>query len=238
MDLKGLRYIAVALLISYALVACAPMPPAGTPLTHEQRQDAQASCIAQYTAAGAVIGGLGTLALDTLVFGRTRGDRVAAGAVIGGTFAFAMAWGRCLRLFADIRSYPVAGAAQTMTQTGYTPSTGSYVKFASMAITPETAAPGGKVNLNAVYYLLDSNMNKRVYVTETTTLYYYDDSKKSWADLGSTNEQKTVDLGTRRGEITFDIPKDAPEGNYRIMLKVSAMGKEDYSTRDLAVRRG
>ncbi|MBF0553052.1 MAG: hypothetical protein HQK96_00675 [Nitrospirae bacterium] len=238
MDLKGLRYTAAAILISYVLAACAPMPPVGTPLTHEQRRDAQDTCIAQYTVTGAVIGGLGMLALDTLITGRVRGERVAAGTVIGGTLGFALAWGHCLYLFADIRSYPVAGAAETMNQTGYKSSYGSYVKFASMTITPENVAPGGKVHLNAVYYLMNSDMYKQISVTEITTLYYYSNIKKDWVDLGTANEQKIVDLGTRRGEITFDIPEDAPEGNYRIMLKVLAMGKEDSTTRDLVVRRG
>nr|ADI87761.1 hypothetical protein LW5_0030 [uncultured Nitrospirae bacterium MY4-5C] len=238
MKLKGLRYTTIVIIISYAFTACATLPPAGTPLTHEQRQEAQVSCIAQHTAAGAVIGGLGILALDAILLGRTRGDRVAAGAIIGGSFGFALAWGRCLYLFADIRSYPVAGTTETMSRTGYMSSYGSYVRFANMTISPDYAAPGGKVRLNAVYYLMDSDMSRHVYVTELTTLYYYDEGKKNWVDLGTASENKTVELGTRRGEINFDIPKDAPEGYYRIMLKVTAMGKEDYITRDLAVRKG
>ncbi|MBF0457639.1 MAG: hypothetical protein HQK99_07070 [Nitrospirae bacterium] len=238
MDLKNLRYTAVAILISYALTACAVVPPRGTPLTHDQRQEAQASCIAQYTVGGAIIGGLGTLALDNLAYGRSSGGRVAAGAIIGGSIGFALAWGHCLYLFADIRSYPVAGAAETVTQTGYTASYGSYVKFGSMDINPVSVAPGGKVHINAVYYILDTDMNKQVAVTEASTLYYYDYSKSNWVDLGTASEHKTVELGTRKGDITFDIPKDAPEGSYKIMLKVTAMGKEDSITKDLAVRRG
>ncbi|MCG6551932.1 MAG: hypothetical protein L7F77_16385 [Candidatus Magnetominusculus sp. LBB02] len=238
MNLKGLRYTAASVLVAYVLTACAVVPPRGTQMTNEQRQEAQASCIAQHTATGAIIGGLGVLALDNLLFGRSSGGRVAAGAVIGGTLGFAMAWGRCLRLFADIRSYPVAGAPETVRPSGYQPSYGSYVKFASMDITPETAAPGGKVKLNAVYYLMDPDMYRQVSVTEATVLYYYDNSKSSWTELGSASENKTVDLGTRRGEITFDIPKDAPEGSYKIMLKVTAMGREDSMAKDLMVRRG
>ncbi|MBF0517942.1 MAG: hypothetical protein HQK97_12690 [Nitrospirae bacterium] len=237
MSVKGLRYTTLSILISYVLSACAAVPPAGTPLTNQQRTDAQASCIAQHTAAGAIIGGLGTFALDAILLGRTRGDRVAAGAIIGGSFGFALAWGRCLYLFADIRSYPVADTAQTMQQTGYMSSYGSYVKFSSMDITPELAAPGGKVHLNAVYYLMDSDMSKQISVTETTTLYYYDYTKKGWVDLGNASDHKTVELGTRKGDMNFDIPKDAPEGYYRIMLRVAAMGKEDYMTRDLVVRK-
>jgi hypothetical protein len=115
---------------------------------------------------------------------------------------------------------------------------GSYVRFASLSITPERIAPGGKVRLNAVYYLMDSDMAKQVTVTETTTLYYYDYTKKNWVDLGTANEEKTVALGTRGAEVNFDIPADAPEGSYRIMLRVSSMGKEDHTAKDLIVRRG
>jgi len=92
--------------------------------------------------------------------------------------------------------------------------------------------------MNGSYYVMAPEGEREVKVTETRALAFFDPEKNEWKDLGSVDQEVTSAIGTRRAEGNFDIPADAPEGRYRITLKVSAFGKTDQLTQNLTVEKG
>jgi hypothetical protein len=76
-----------------------------------------------------------------------------------------------------------------------------------------------------------------VKVVETRTVSYFDPAQNAWRDLGSVDQTVTASLGTRRTEGAFDLPPDVPEGRYRIMLKVDALGRTDTASQEILVSR-
>jgi hypothetical protein len=75
-------------------------------------------------------------------------------------------------------------------------------------------------------------------VTETSYVKYYDLAKNEWTNLGGVDQEITAAPGLRKADGKFDIPKDVPEGKYRIGFKVASAGKEDTVERDLVVKKG
>lgn len=230
-----MRVFALILAIVFLLTSCGPLPPPGTALTPQEREEAQKSCIAKYTTLGAI----GGAAVGLLLGGRkTKLEGALLGAAAGGALAYALAYGKCLAMFSDLNSYPVAGAQETAQRIGYNPSQGFVTKIESFYIDPTGVSPGGKVQLNASYYVMAPEGAMEAKVTETRTVSYYDPEEKKWKELGSVPQEITSALGTRKAEGSFDMPKDVPEGNYRITLTVEANGKKDQITRDLTVKSG
>jgi hypothetical protein len=227
------RSVIFIILAAFIFTSCAPTPPPGTALTDEERESAKKSCIAKYTAAGAVGGAI----LGGLL-GKRKLETAAIGAIAGGALAFAIAYGKCLAVYSDLQSYPVAGAEETAQKTGYEPSQGYVTKIDDFYLDPEGVAPGGRVQMNGAYYVMAPEGEKEVKVTETRTLHYYDPEAKEWKELGSVDNEITSALGTRKAEGSFDIPKDVPEGRYQVTLKVASQGKEDQVTKDLTVKKG
>ncbi len=228
-----MRILASTLIVVFLLTSCGPLPPPGTALTLEEREEAQKSCIARYTAMGAVGG-----ALVGALIGGKKWEGALIGAAAGGALAFAIAYGKCLAMFSDLNSYPVADARETARRVGYNSAQGFVTKIESFYLDPEGVAPGGKVRLNGSYYIMAPEGTMEAKVTETRTVSYYDPSEKQWKELGSVPQEVTSALGTRRAEGSFDMPKDVPEGNYRITLTVDANGKRDQVSRDLTVKKG
>lgn len=227
-------FIAAALVPIFVFTACATLPPPGTALTPEQRSQAQKDCITQYTAMGTIGGAL----LGALLSGRSdRGRGALIGAAAGGGLAFAVAWGQCLQQYSDLRSFPVADAQQTALQVGYNPSRGSEIKIQNFSINPDTLAPGSEMKLNGSYYVMAPEGQKEVKVTETRAVQYFDPAENAWKELGSVDGQITSALGTRRAEGQFDMPRDVPEGRYRVTLKVAALGKQDQASQEVVVKK-
>ena len=219
----------------YVLSSCAPLPPPGTALTEEERASAKKTCIARYTAAGAIGGAI----IGGLLGGKNaKWESAAIGAAAGGTLAFAIAWGHCISLYSNLSSYPVADARQTAQKIGYKPSQGYVAKIDNFSLTPEAIAPGETIQMKGQYYIMAPEGAREVKVTETRTLHYFDASGNTWKELGSIDNEITSALGTRRAEGNFDIPTDVPEGRYRVTLKISSEGKEDQASRELTVRKG
>lgn len=231
MKASCMKLIAVVVLFAFFTVSCG-LPPAGTALTPEERANAQKSCIAQYTAGGAVAGAI----IGGLIGGRNWGTGAAVGAAAGGALAFLIAWGKCMEYYSDLRSFPVAGAAETAQRTGYTDAQGYVTKIESFDINPNQLAPGKTVQMNGSYYVMAPAGTKEVKVTETRSVSYLDGNE--WKDLGSIPQEVTSQLGTRSAKGSFDLPTDVPEGRYRVTMKVAANGKEDSATRDLLVKKG
>lgn len=227
-------FIAAVVVPIFVFTACAPLPPPGTALTPEQRSQAQRDCITQYT----VMGGVGGALLGALLGGGSdRGRGAVIGAAAGGALAFAVAWGQCLQQYSDLKSFPVADARQTAQQVGYNPSRGSEIKIQSFSIDPNSLAPGGEMKLNGSYYVMAPEGQKEVKVTETRAVQYFDPAQNAWKDLGSVDGQITSALGTRRAEGRFDMPKDVPEGRYRVTMKVAALGKQDQASQEIVVKK-
>jgi hypothetical protein len=230
MSVRKRRVTCAAVCVAYSVTACVSLPPPGTALTAEQRKEAQNNCIMQYTVAGAIGGAI----LGQLLGRDARAT--ALGAVAGGAVATALAWGKCLNVYSDLASFPVADAQQTAQQTGWQPSRGDEVRIQSYVVAPREVAPGSGMNMNASYYVM-ADGKKDIKVTETRALSYFDPAENQWKDLGSVDQSVTANAGTRRAEGRFDLPTDVPAGRYRLTLKVAALGKIDQKTEEITVRR-
>jgi glycine zipper 2TM protein len=234
MTIRFKCYIAAALVPFLVLISCATPPPPGTALTSEQRSQVQKDCIAQYTAMGTIGGALLGALLSS---GSNRGRGAVIGAAAGGALSFAVAWGHCLQQYSDLTSYPVANAQQTAEQVGYNASRGNEIKIQNFSVNPNSLAPGNEMNFNGSYYVMAPEGQKEVKVTETRAVHYFDPAENAWKELGSVDGQITSALGTRRADGHFDIPKDVPEGRYRVTLKVAALGKQDQASQEIVVKK-
>lgn len=224
---------AAALVLTFLISSCAGMlPDPNTITTEEDRVSARNKCVAMYTAGGAVGGAL----VGLLIRGDWKG--AAVGAATGGAIGFAYAWGKCLSLYSTLQSQQVGTYSETAQQVNYRPSQGQVVKIQDFSLTPGLVSPGGAVKLGGSYYVLTPEREKEMKVTETRVVKYYDPEKSQWVDLGQVEQEITAAPGSRKADGNFDIPKDVPEGQYRIAFKVSAGGQEDVVERDLNVKKG
>ncbi len=241
MRCKKIKAATGGILLILVFSSCATLPPAGTALTPEERASAQKKCVFNYTAVGAA-GGAITGAVIGALSGGHRSQRAliggAAGAVVGGTLAFAYAWGHCMSLYSDLNSFPVAGAQETAQKVSYNPSQGYVTKIQEFSVNPGGVAPGREVQVNGSYYVMAPEGAKEVKIQESRKVEYFDASENKWKDLGTVDQEVTAALGTRKAEGRFEMPSDVPEGLYRITFKVSAQGKTDQATRDLKVNKG
>jgi hypothetical protein len=227
------KLTAGALILVLLLSSCAGMlPDPNSITTEEERVSARNKCVAMYTAGGAIGGAL----VGLLVRSDWKG--AAVGAAAGGAIGFAYAWGKCLSLYSTLNSQQVATYAETAQQVNYRPSQGQIVKIQDFGLAPTLVSPGGAVKMGGSYYVLAPEREKEMKVTETRVVKYYDPEKRQWVDLGEVQQEITAAPGTRKADGNFDIPKDVPEGQYRIAFKVSAGGHEDVVERDLNVRKG
>jgi hypothetical protein len=225
--------LCILLVCVFLLSSCAAALPDPSQIrTEEERIDARNKCIAMYTAGGAAAGALA----GALIGGSWKSAGV--GALVGGGFAFLAAWGHCLNLYSTLQSTPVAGYQQTAQQVGYNPSQGNVTKIQAFNVNPGTINPGQTVNLGGSYYVMAPQGAKEMKVTETRYVKFFDPSKNEWTNLGGVDQEITAAPGLRKADGKFDIPKDVPEGKYRIGFKVASAGKEDTVERDLVVKKG
>lgn len=233
MNAFRIKSVNLLLVCVFLLSSCASVLPDPSQIrTEEERVDARNKCIAMYTAGGAAAG--------ALVGGLIGGDWKAAGigALVGGGFGFLVAWGHCLSLYSTLQSQPVAGYQQTAQQVGYNPSQGNVTKIQSFNVTPGTITAGQTANLGGSYYVMAPEGAKEMKVTETRYVKFFDPSKNEWTNLGAVDQEITAAPGLRKADGKFDIPKDVPEGKYRIGFKVASAGKEDTVEKDLFVKKG
>lgn len=230
---KFIKITAIIILSVFILTSCG-LPPPGTSLTPEEREEAKNKCIAQYVGVGAIVGGIAGALIGG---GKRAGVGAAIGAVAGGVLAYLIAYGKCVAYFSDLNTFPVAGYQDTLRNEGYKPDQGDVVKIKNFSSTPKEVKLGDKVQLNGSYYIMAPKDIKEVKVKETRTLYYFDSSKKEWVELGPAENEVTASLGTRKADGAIDIPKDLPEGRYRIDFKVAALGKEDVASTEYVVKK-
>lgn len=228
-----LRRTAAALLPLF-LASCATLPPPGTRLNAQERDDARKACVNQYVVGGAIGGAL----LGMLV--SSKSDRVqgaAVGAAAGGALAYSIAWGKCLAYYSDTNSFPVADAQQTAASTGYTASRGNEVRIQSFSVTPDQIAPGGNLNLSGSYYVMSPDGHKQVKVIEKRTVHFFDPQEKVWKELGTEETPVTAALGSRRSEGHTGMPNEVAEGRYRVTFTVSALGKQDQAAQEIVIKK-
>jgi len=217
MNIFRIKSVSLLLVCVFLLSSCASVLPDPSQIrTEEERIDARNKCIAMYTAGGAAAG--------ALLGGLIGSDWKAAGigAPMGGGLAFLAAWGHCLNLYSTLQSTPVAGYQQTAQQVGYNPTQGNMTKIQGFNVTPGTINPGQTVNLGGSYYVMAPQGAKEMKVTETRYVKFFDPSKNEWTNLGGIDQEITAAPGLRKADGKFDIPKDVPEGKYRIGFKVAS----------------
>ncbi|MCX5812159.1 MAG: hypothetical protein NT178_06395 [Proteobacteria bacterium] len=232
MKLKHIKILTMIVTFIFMLSSCASMLPAPDQITSEEDLViARNKCFAMYTVGGAAIG--------ALVGGLVKGDWKGAGvgAAAGGAIGFAYAWGKCLSLYSTLKSQPVADYNTTAQRTKYNPSQGDVVKIEGFNINPTSVPQGGAANLNGSYYVMAPEGAKEMKVTETRTVKYFDPQKKEFVELGQVDQEITAAPGSRKADGKFDVPKDVPEGRYRIAFKVSASGKEDVIEKEMLVQK-
>ncbi len=233
MKRDGIKFLIIMFIGVFFLYSCASMLPNPDDIkTEEERIRARNQCIAMYTAGGAVGGAI----IGGLIGGDWKG--AGLGAAIGGGLGFAYAWGKCLSLYSTLKSTQTAGYQETAKKTGYNQSQGEVVKIQRFNVSPASVAQGGSVKLNGSYYVMAPPDRKEIKVTETRIVKYFDPSKNEFVDLGQVDQQITAAPGTRTADGSFDIPKDVPEGRYKIAFIVNAEGKSDMVERELNVRKG
>lgn len=233
MKTRHMKLFAILFIGVFFLHSCASMLPNPDEITtEEERISARNKCIAMYT----IGGGLGGALIGGLIGGDWKGAGI--GAAIGGSIGFAYAWGKCLSLYSTLKSRPVAGYQETARNVGYQQSQGDVVKIQNFTVSPSAVNPGGSLKLNGSYYVMAPPDRKEIKVTESRIVKYFDPSKKEFVDLGQVDQEVTVAPGTRVADGNFDIPKDVPEGRYKIAFIVNSEGKSDMVERELSVRKG
>jgi hypothetical protein len=232
MKFKHIKTLTIIITFIFMLSSCASMLPSPDQITSEEELiAARNKCFAMYTVGGAALGAIA----GGLIGGNWKGAGV--GAAAGGAIGFAYAWGKCLSLYSTLKSQPVAGYDETAKRTKYSPSQGDVVKIEGFNINPKSVAQGSAAGLNGSYYVMAPEGAKEIKVTETRTVKYFDPQKKEFVDLGSVDQEITAAPGSRKADGKFDIPKDVPEGRYKIAFKVSASGKEDVMEKEMFVKK-
>jgi hypothetical protein len=233
MKLSHLRSIALCLVFLLICTSCASvMTDPNTITTEEERVAARNKCMVIYTGAGAVGGAL----IGGLIGGNWKGAGI--GAAAGGAIGFALAWGKCLPLYSTLKSQPVGTYQDATQQVNYNPSQGTMTKVQNFSVSPNPVQPGGSANLNGSYYVMAPEGAKEMKITETRTVKFFDPSKNQWVDLGQVDQEVTAKPGLRKADGNFDLPKDVPEGKYKIGFKVASSGKEDMMEKDLTGKKG
>jgi hypothetical protein len=233
MKFTHLRAIALCLVFILTFASCATMmPDPNTITTEEERISARNKCIAMYTVGGALGGAL----IGGLIGGNWKGAGI--GAAAGGAVGFAYAWGKCLSLYSTLKSQQVGTYQEAAQQTRYNPSQGTVTKIQNFSVSPDSVLPGGSVKLNGSYYVMAPEGTQELKVTETRIVKFFDPSKNQWVDLGQVDQEITAKPGIRKAGGNFDIPKDVPEGKYKIAFKVASSGKEDMVEKELTVKKG
>ena len=233
MRFTRLRTVVFCLIAVFMCASCASvLTDPNTITTEEERVAARNQCIVVHTAGGALGGAL----IGGLIGGNWKGAGI--GAAAGGAIGFAYAWGKCLSLYSTLKSQPVGTYQDATQQAQYNPSQGTVTKIQNFSVSPNAVQPGGSANLNGSYYVMAPDGAKEMKVTESRQVKYFDPSKNQWADLGQVDQEITAKPGLRKADGNFDLPKDVPEGKYKVGFKVASGGKEDMVEKDLTVKKG
>lgn len=243
MKFQSLKKLISLLSILLLLSSCATLPPPGTHMTDDERQTAKNKCIAQYTLSSAIGGAIFGAAIGALSGG---GRGAAKGAIIGGisggVIGFAASWNHCIALFSNLETYPVADYKQTALDMNYQPSQGDIVEIKDLAISPPTTTPGSTVNLTGKYIVMNADPNaKDIKVVIERGVAGFDEKTKTYKDPSRFEPtEKTIDATNRTNKLDgdFDLPDKVPVGKYKIIVRVTALGKTAMDGTEVEVQKG
>jgi len=243
MKFESTKKLIALLSILLLLSSCATLPPPGTHMTDEERQTAKNKCIAQYTISSAIGGAIIGAAIGALSGG---GRGAAKGAIIGGisggVIGFAASWNHCIALFSNLETYPVADYKQTALDMNYQPSQGDIVEIKDLAISPPTTTPGSTVNLTGKYIVMNADPNaKDIKVIIERGVAGFDEKTKTFKEPTRYEPtEKIIDATNRTNKLDgdFDLPDKAPVGKYKIIVRVTALGKTVVDGAELEVQKG
>ncbi|MHB8123093.1 MAG: glycoside hydrolase family 18 protein [Desulfuromonadaceae bacterium] len=243
MKFQSTKKLISLLLVLILFSSCATLPPPGTPMTDEERQTAKNRCIAQYTVTGALAGAaLGALVGYLAGGGKGAITGAVGGGVAGGVIAFAAAWNHCISLFSNLETYPVADYKQTAQDIGYQPSQGDLVEIKDLAISPPTATPGSTVNLTGKYIVMNADPNaKDIKVLIERGVAGFDEKTKTFKDpIRYEPTEKIIDATNRTNKLDgdFDLPDKVPPGKFKIIVRVTALGKTAVDGAEVEVQKG
>lgn len=246
-----LRYPASVLVVSFFLSSCATLPPPGTALTPEEREKAKSSCIRQYTVSSAVGGALVGAALGALIGAASGGGRGAgigaaagagAGALAGGIIGYSRAWNHCMALLSDLNTYPVADYKNTAQAINYKPEQGNVVQIRNLAVSPPTATPGNNINLKGEYIVMNPDEKAQdIKVLIERGVSPFDPQKNAYIPPSRYEPtEKVIDAASRTNKLdgNFELPQDVPDGQYKFMVRVTALDKTVEDGAPLVVHKG
>jgi hypothetical protein len=243
MKLASIKKFVSLFLVFVLFSSCATLPPPGTAMTEDQRREAKNRCIAQYTVSSALGGAILGAAIGAL----TGGGRGAAkgaiiGGVTGGVIGFAAAWNHCISLFSNLETYPVADYKQTALDMNYQPSQGDLVQIKDLAISPPTITPGGTVSLTGKYIVMNADPNaKDIKVVIERGVGGFDEKTKTFKEPSRFEPtEKTIDATNRTNKLDgqFDLPDKVPAGKYKIIVRITALGKTVTEGAEVEVVKG
>ena len=223
------RMTALCTAIAFILCSCA----SNGVHREEKKWSSPQACIAGHTVGGAVMGALSG-ALVAAAAGKEVGRGAAIGSVAGGSLAFAYAWGKCFASFTKVTSVQSQGYRAARGRIGYQPSQGAMVRIGEHGIHPSAIAPGDKPEMHASYYLMTPS-DQDVTVKETVTLKVYNPDKHLFEEVGSTSETIVARPGERKATSEIQIPSNAVEGKFFIVLKVQMLGQKDEKEMPLTI---
>jgi hypothetical protein len=243
MKFAPVKKLIALLLVLMLASSCATLPPPGTHMTDEERQTAKNRCIAQYTISSAIGGAILGAAIGALTDG---GRGAAKGAIIGGisggVIGFAASWNHCIALFSNLETYPVADYKQTALDMNYQPSQGDVVEIKDLAISPPTTTPGSTVNLTGKYIVMNADPNaKDIKVVIERGVAGFDEKTKTYKDPSRFEPtEKTIDATNRTNKLDgdFELPDKVPVGKYKIIVRVTALGKTAVDGVEVEVQKG
>lgn len=162
---------------------------------------------------GAGVGAAAGTAAGLLLGGSTRA--VIAGGVLG-----AIAGG----VIGHYMNKQDKSASDTAQQYNYQPSQGTMISIEKDSAAPDIVAPGGTVNLETTYALLDPTPDQEVTVTEEREIRHAGEL------VG--NPKVTVNRvgGTYSTTLPLYLPESSAKGEYQVITKVMTDGASDLRT--------
>jgi hypothetical protein len=170
---------ALPLTVCLALTGCA----------HNVQWSSPQACIAAHTAGGALAGALVGAGIGALT-GKSTGKGAAIGAAGGAALAFAYAWGACFSAYSRMESKPARNYEATASEVKYRPEQGLVVEVQKFELIPSVAAPGDKLQMKAIYFVMDSVERQEIEVTEIRSVEIWDNKTNKYELLGQVPEKK------------------------------------------------
>jgi len=171
--------------------------------------------------------GAGTGAVAGALWGLSTGDSknvvkgaligAVSGAVIGGLVGWKM----------DYKERQTATYAQTKKRVSYNSKQGTVVNIETLNAKSATLTPNSNLDINGSYYVMSSNSNKDIPIKRVNSMEYYNNETKKYENIFDKEDEEVKKLGTNEIINSINLPKDAPDGNYKYILAINA---EDKST--------